>query len=167
VPANGHEPPAADFRAFLRATLPEVMVPAAFVPLAALPLTVNGKVDRRALPAPERRRAAAGETYAPPSTPLEETLAAIWRDLLGVDRVGVRDDFFELGGHSLLATRLASRLRDRLDVELSAQLVFQAPTIAALAPELERLIAAGESETAAPRAPALVPVARRTRRAAG
>ncbi len=169
VPA-GREPAAADLRAFLRATLPEVMVPAAFVALAALPLTVNGKLDRRALPAPDRLRRS-GEDYRQPSTPLEETLATVWRDLLGVDRVGVRDDFFELGGHSLLATRLASRLRDRLDVELSAQLVFQTPTVAGMAVELERLIAAAAQAAAdgvvVPRAPALVPVARRARRGGG
>jgi amino acid adenylation domain-containing protein len=166
VPA-GREPATADLRAFLRATLPEVMVPAAFVALAALPLTVNGKLDRRALPAPDRLRRS-GEDYREASTPLEETLAIVWRDLLGVDRVGVRDDFFELGGHSLLATRLASRLRDRLDVELSAQLVFQTPTVAGMAVELERLIAAAAQAAAdgvvVPRAPALVPVARRARR---
>jgi len=158
---------AGDLRAFLRESLPEVMVPSAFVPLAALPLTVNGKLDRRALPAPERLRQA-DEGYAPPTTPLEATLVAVWRDLLGLDRIGVRDDFFELGGHSLLATRLTSRLRDRLDVDLSAQLVFQAPTIAAMAAELDRVMAAGAQAAAegvvVPRAPALVPVARRARR---
>jgi amino acid adenylation domain-containing protein len=168
--AGGRLPEPADLRAFLRGILPEVMVPSAFVSLASLPLTVNGKLDRRALPAPERLREA-GEEYLPPSTPLEETLSGVWRDLLGVDRIGMRDDFFDLGGHSLLATRLASRLRDRLGVEVSAQLVFHTPTITRMAGELERLIAAGAREGAGgalvPRAPALVPVARRAQRSAG
>ncbi len=167
VAAGEHEPATADLRSFLRTTLPEVMVPAAFVALAALPLTVNGKLDRQALPAPDRLRQS-GEVHRPPSTPLEETVAAVWRELLGLDRIGVSEDFFELGGHSLLATRLASRLRDRLDVELSAQVVFHSPTIAGLAVELDRLVAAraqaAADGTLAPRAPALVPVARRTRR---
>jgi acyl carrier protein len=141
------------------------MVPSLYAVVDALPLTVNGKLDRRALPAPDRRRE--DEGYRAPSTPLEETLAAVWRDLLGVDRVGVRDDFFDLGGHSLLATRLASRLRDRLGVEVSAQLVFHAPTIAGMAAELARLAAgAGRDESVPPRAPAIVPVARRMRRSA-
>jgi amino acid adenylation domain-containing protein len=167
--AGGRLPEPAELRAFLRGILPEIMVPSAFVPLASLPLTVNGKLDRRALPAPERLRQA-GEELLPPSTPLEETLAGVWRELLGVDRIGMRDDFFDLGGHSLLATRLASRLRDRLGVEVSAQLVFHTPTVAGMAGELERLIATGAREgpgALLPRAPALVPVARRARRSAG
>ncbi len=157
---------AAELRTFLRAALPEVMVPAAYVELPELPRTVNGKLDRRALPAPERLRDDDG--FRAPATPIEETLAAVWRDLLGLDRVGTADDFFELGGHSLLATRLASRLRDRLGVEVSAQLVFETPTIAAMAVEVEQLVAAGAAGAAqgiaAPRIPALVPVARRSRR---
>ena len=165
-PVGGKPPGAAELRAFLRAALPEAMLPAAFVELPALPRTVNGKLDRRALPAPERRRE--GDGFRAPETPVEETLAALWRDLLGVDRVGTADDFFALGGHSLLATRLASRLRDRLGVEVSAQLVFHTPTVAAMAAEVERLLAdaarAAADGLAAPRAPALAPIARRSRR---
>ncbi len=167
VAAAAPEPAPAELRAFLRTALPEVMVPSVFVYLPALPLTVNGKLDRRALPDPERRRQGTGEDYAAPATPLETTLAALWRDLLGVDRVGRRDDFFALGGHSLLATRLVSRLRDRLRVELSTQLVFQAPTVAALAVEIERRVAADAHGTAPPRAPALVTIARRVWESAG
>ena len=158
-------PAPSDLRAFLRTLLPEVMVPAAFVELAALPLTVNGKLDRRALPAPERLRRGTGELTAP-RTPVEESLASLWRELLGVERVGTEDDFFELGGHSLLASRLAARLRDRLGVELSAQHVFRAPTIATLSAEVERLLAE-PAESASPRRPALVRMARPTRRSAG
>jgi amino acid adenylation domain-containing protein len=110
--------------------LPVNMVPALFIRLEALPLTLNGKVDRRALPPPEKKRA---ETpYVAPRTITEETLAEIWRDLLGVERVGVNDDFFELGGHSLLATQLMSRLRTAFQVELPLAALFENPTVARL-----------------------------------
>src|SRR6185436_9679540 len=99
----------ATLRRQLRERLPEALIPAAFVTLAALPLTPNGKVDRKALPAPQRQTSE--ETYLTPRTPVEEILAGIWTDLLGLERVGVADHFFDLGGHSLLATRVMSRLR--------------------------------------------------------
>jgi acyl carrier protein len=146
---------ASELRAFLRRSLPDYMIPAVFHSLAGLPLTPSGKVDRRALPAPERERS---EAHAPPATPCELTLAELWQDLLGVDRVGREDDFFALGGHSLLATRLASRLRDRFRRDLSAQTVFHAPTLAAMA-------RAVEEAAAAPQLPALTALPRRARRA--
>jgi amino acid adenylation domain-containing protein len=156
---------AMELRAFLQETLPDFLLPAAFVPLPRLPLTANGKVDRRALPAPDRARPGGiggGEGYVAPRTPLEETVAGAWREVLGIERVGVLDDFFGLGGHSLLATRLVSRLRDRLRLPLSAQLVFQAPTIAAMVRALEERAA---DPAQGVEAPALVALPRRTRRA--
>ena len=153
-PAGTALPDAAELRAFLRRSLPEHMLPAAFQSLPALPRTPSGKLDRRTLPAPERQGSAA---FAPPATPVEQALAELWRDLLGVERVGREDDFFELGGHSLLATRLASRLRDRFRRDLSAQVVFHAPTLAAMARAVET------AADAAPE-PGLAALPRRVRR---
>ncbi len=148
-----------ELRAALGAELPDYMVPAAFVLLEKLPLTTSGKVDRRALPEPERLRPELAEEYLAPRTPTEELLAGIWRELLPVDRVGALDDFFALGGHSLLAARLASRLRERLRLEVSAQVVFQSPTLAGLAGSLDEMRAAGSPAAE----PALVATPRRAR----
>jgi acyl carrier protein len=128
-----------DLRQFLKQTLPEYMVPASFVMLDALPLTPNGKVDRRALPAPEDADRTQGLTYVAPRTPIEETMAAIWREVLGLERVGVHDNFFALGGHSLLATQVVSRVRKQLQVELKLTTFFEVPTINELANNLEIL----------------------------
>ncbi|WP_375743996.1 non-ribosomal peptide synthase/polyketide synthase [Corallococcus interemptor] len=125
-------------RAHLKQHLPEYMVPAAFVPLEALPLTSNGKVDRKALPAPDTSVLRASQSYEAPATPLEEKLAALWSEVLRVPTVGRTDNFFELGGHSLLATQLVARVRAALDVELPLRALFEAPTIAALAEKLQR-----------------------------
>ncbi len=137
VPAEGVPPSAGELRAWLRGTLPEHMVPSAFVVLDALPLTPSGKVDRRALPEPGD--AGAAETAAP-STPTEEILAGIWAAVLGTERVGAHDDFFALGGHSLLGTRVVARLRDAFGVELPLRALFEAPTVAALAGRVEALL---------------------------
>ncbi|MHB9105595.1 MAG: non-ribosomal peptide synthetase [Armatimonadota bacterium] len=135
-------------RAALKAQLPDYMVPAAFVMLDRLPLTPSGKVDRRALPAPE---AAPGAQHVPPRDELEAQLAQIWQAVLGVEAVGVTDDFFELGGHSLLAVRLFSTIERMLGKRLPLASLFQAPTIAHLADLLRE-------EHWAPRWSSLVPI---------
>ncbi|MBZ4423326.1 non-ribosomal peptide synthetase, partial [Myxococcus sp. RHSTA-1-4] len=141
-----------ELRDFLKARLPEYMVPSAFVPLEALPLTPNGKIDRKALPDPEAQLA--GAEYVAPRTPAEELMAGLWSQLLGVQRVGAEDNFFDLGGHSLLATQLVSRVRDVFGVELPLRDLFEAPTVAALALRVEARTGQGA------RAPALQPVPR-------
>jgi amino acid adenylation domain-containing protein/non-ribosomal peptide synthase protein (TIGR01720 family) len=124
-------------RAHLRGLLPEYMVPAAFVPLDALPLGPTGKVDRRALPRPEY---GADVPYVAPRTEVEETIAELWAEVLQVDRVGVEDGFFDRGGHSLLIMRLVARVRALFGVELSIRSLFVEPTVAGMAAEVERLI---------------------------
>nr|WP_279610664.1 non-ribosomal peptide synthetase [Burkholderia gladioli] len=132
-------------REHLRRSLPEYMVPAAYVALAALPLTANGKLDRRALPAPDA--AAFGQqAYEAPRGELEATLAALWSELLGVDRVGRQDNFFALGGHSLLAVRVIGRLRERFGEAATLKTLFEAPSLAAFA---QRLALAGPARTGA------------------
>jgi amino acid adenylation domain-containing protein len=127
---------AAELRRFLRARLPEAMVPGAFVFLDALPLTLNGKVDRRALPEPGPERARPQHASRPPSTPVEEIVAGVWTEVLGVEQVAADDDFFSLGGHSLLATQVASRLRAGFPGEDLLRLLFEHPTVAELAARL-------------------------------
>ncbi|HEX8273804.1 MAG TPA: amino acid adenylation domain-containing protein, partial [Longimicrobiaceae bacterium] len=139
--------------AFARTRLPEYMVPAALVALDAFPLTPSGKTDRRALPQPEP--AAAADAGAAPSTPVEEVLAGIWAEVLGLGTVGMRESFFALGGHSLLATRVVSRIREVLAVELPVRALFEAPTVAALAERVEGLRRAER-----PALPPVVPVER-------
>jgi amino acid adenylation domain-containing protein len=118
-------------KSFLRERLPEYMIPSAFVSLEQFPLTPNGKIDRRALPAPEKGRAgvAAAQPYVAPRTPIEQELADIWAELLQIEKVGIYDNFFELGGHSLLLTQLASRIRKNLQVELPLRVLFDVPTV--------------------------------------
>ncbi|PYV13978.1 MAG: non-ribosomal peptide synthetase, partial [Acidobacteria bacterium] len=109
------------------------MVPSVFMFLDRLPQTPNGKIDRRALPAPEGVPAGGAHQFVAPRTPVEEILAEIWGELLGVDRVGAEDNFFELGGHSLLATQLITRLREVFRMELPLGILFEAPTVSGLA----------------------------------
>ncbi|HSK78180.1 MAG TPA: amino acid adenylation domain-containing protein, partial [Thermoanaerobaculia bacterium] len=149
---------AGELRRSLSERLPAAMVPAAFVTLEALPLTPNGKVDRRALPAPERESAA--EAYVAPRTPVEEVVAGIWAELLGVERVGAEGHFFALGGHSLLAARVASRLRQAFGVELPVRDLFEAPTVAELAARVEAARRVGADLTVPALRPPLVPIPR-------
>ncbi|RSS14087.1 amino acid adenylation domain-containing protein [Streptomyces sp. WAC08401] len=148
VPAPGSEADAAPLTARLRELLPGYMVPAAFVTLPRLPVTPNGKLDRRALPAPARTERSAGRA---PRTPHEELLRTLFAEVLGVDEVGVDDDFFELGGHSLLATRLISRIRSTAGAEVPIQRVFESPSVAELAPALEETGRTRAAVTARPR----------------
>ncbi|HEU0052591.1 MAG TPA: condensation domain-containing protein, partial [Longimicrobium sp.] len=141
-----------ELRPHLRKRLPEYMVPSAFVGLDHLPLNANGKVDRRALPAPGYT---ADERHVAPRTPLEEVLAGVWAEVLRLNRVGVEENFFALGGHSLLATRVASRVRELLGVELPLRALFEDPTVAALADRVEALRRAG-----VPPLPPVVPAPR-------
>ena len=126
-----------DIHSFLESELPDYMVPSAFVFLRALPLTPNGKVDTQALPAPNRRDVDTGEAYAVPETPIEELLSVIWSELLGLENLGTQENFFRLGGHSLLAAKLMNRVREAFQVELPLQVLFNEPTIAGLAREIE------------------------------
>ncbi|WP_373318977.1 AMP-binding protein, partial [Dactylosporangium siamense] len=128
----------------VRGRLPEYMVPSVFVSLPALPLSVNGKVDRAALPAPDVSRR--DGVFVAPAGLVQEVLAGIWAEVLGVDRIGVRDSFFELGGHSLLATQVVSRVRVAFGVELPVAALFDTPTIT----ELAEVIEAANPTTAAP-----------------
>jgi hypothetical protein len=126
-------------RRHLAAVLPEPLVPSAIVFLAALPRSLTGKVDRRALPEPDGARASGGGQYLPPRTPGEEELCGLFASLLSLQRVGVRDNFFEIGGHSLLATLLLSRIRSAFGVEVSLRELFREPTVQGLALEVTRL----------------------------
>jgi acyl carrier protein len=118
------------------------MVPATFVRLEALPLTPNGKVDRAALPAPAATNTVQDDTFTAPRTPIEERLAGIVALLLGLDQVGVDDNFFLLGVHSLLGAQVITRVAETFDVELPLHALFDAPTVAELAIEIERLMLA-------------------------
>ena len=132
-------------RAYLSERVPSYMVPAAYVELEGLPLTPNGKVDRRGLPGPEGR-AYATPGYEAPVGGVEEALAAIWAEVLGVERVGRQDDFFALGGHSLLAVTLIEQIRQTLGVEIAAEELFERPVLT----ELARVVASAERAVALP-----------------
>ncbi|MEG4028416.1 MULTISPECIES: amino acid adenylation domain-containing protein [unclassified Microcoleus] len=131
APSIGNSALIKNLRSFLREQLPDYMVPASFMFLESMPLTPNGKVDFKALPAPETNRSNAD--FIAPQTLEEQVLADIWAEVLGLKQVGINDNFFELGGHSLLATQLIAKVRDRFQVELSLRCLFQSPTVASLA----------------------------------
>jgi len=136
-----------ELRNFLEAKLPDYMVPSAFMFLGEFPLTPNGKVDMRALPDPKVMRQALEKEYVAPRTPLEESLAGIWREVLAIERVGVHDSFFELGGHSLLAIRVISRIRSEYQIELPLRPLFEKPTIEGLAEIIEDVVWVGKAPT--------------------
>jgi amino acid adenylation domain-containing protein len=147
-------------RSFLKERLPEYMVPASFVILDELPLLPNGKIDRRALPAPDAVRPELAGAFVAPRTRTEQSLADVWSDLLGLPQVGINDNFFDLGGHSLLTTQLISRVRELFQVELPLREVFQQPTIAQLAIAIEQARDNNQLVSAA----TIMPVSREARR---
>ncbi len=157
VVARGGQPAptSAELRDFLRESLPEHMVPSACVLLEALPLTANGKVDRKALPSPSAL-SPEGEHFEAPRTPTQQVLASIWAQVLGLERVGAHDHFFELGGHSLLATQVMARAREAFQVELPLREFFETPTLSGLAQRLDAAKGAGKAPQLSP----LVPVPR-------
>src|SRR5690606_31000382 len=118
-----------ELRQYLAAKLPDYMVPTAFVFLDSMPLTPNGKVDRKALPAPQAQQGTEQREIIAPATATETQILQIWRDVLGVDVISVEDDFFSVGGHSLLATQVVARMRNAFGVKLPLRALFEAPTI--------------------------------------
>jgi amino acid adenylation domain-containing protein len=140
VAQNGMSPLTNDLRQYLKERLPDYMLPSHFVVLEALPLLPTGKVDRRALPAPDTSQVEAGEEAAAAGSPIEDLLTMIWTEVLGRSMVSVHENFFESGGHSLLATQVISRVRTVMQVDLPVQRMFEAPTVAEFAQEIERSI---------------------------
>jgi amino acid adenylation domain-containing protein len=154
VPAGEPAPTSAELRAGLRQALPDYMLPAAIVLLEDLPLTPSGKIDRRALPAPDSSRPAAGTEFVAPRNPVEEALAAVWAEVLRRDAVGVHDNFFELGGDSIRTIQVVSRSRKR-GIRIAPLFLFQHPTIAELAAVVEVELPASDEPAAGPELPAL------------
>jgi len=130
IPAGPRAPTVSELRRLLANKLPDYMVPSAFVMVDRMPLTATGKVDRRALPPPDDTRPALDSPFVAPRTPVEERLAGIWAEVLGLDRVGVHDNFLELGGDSLLATRVISRVLPQFQVKLPLRDLLEASTVA-------------------------------------
>ncbi|PYV64568.1 MAG: non-ribosomal peptide synthetase, partial [Acidobacteria bacterium] len=144
VPSTEQTPDEDTLRAHLKQSLPEFMIPSAFVVLDAFPLSPNGKIDRKSLPVPEY--VGQTEQYVPPRNSTEEQLAAIWAKVLRLEKVGAHDEFFALGGHSLLATQVVSRVRQSFGVELPLRALFEAPTVAQLAKRIEEIRSSGKEE---------------------
>ena len=136
VAKDGKTFDAGELRKYLQVSLPDYMVPSAFVTLEAMPLTPNKKVDRRLLPAPDYAAAEQTSGFVAPRTPIEEIVADIWARVLGLEKVGVNDNFFALGGHSLLATQVMSRLHDAFQVDLPLRALFERATVAGLAEKI-------------------------------
>ncbi len=156
VPEPGKDPEIETIRQYLRERLPDYMIPAWYIKMDSFPLTPNGKVDRKALPAPDEDHLEREVGYQAPHTPVEELLAGIWSEVLGVERIGVKDNFFNLGGHSLLATQVISRVRKAFGVELHLRDLFEFPELGAFAERIEQV--GREKSEMAP--PPLKPVSR-------
>ena len=137
-----------ELRNFIKGHLPEYMLPSALVEMDALPLSPNGKVDRKLLPAPDGARPELEQAFVAPRNEVEQTLANIWAEVLRLDQIGINDNFFDLGGHSLLATQVISRVEVAFNVELPLRAIFENPTVAGLAMSLVQAQAdmAGEAE---------------------
>jgi amino acid adenylation domain-containing protein len=153
VPREGYALNVSEVREFFRGKLPEYMIPSAFKLMATLPLT-NGKLDRQALPRPDTQRPALKQPYVAPRGEVERKLAGIWAEVLQIDEVGIHDNFFDLGGHSLTATRVISRVLAGFQAEVSQKLLFESPTVAALARSIEDALRQSPSETNLPLVPA-------------
>lgn len=134
VMKNGAPDAVPQLRQYLKGRTPAYMVPDVFVPLDSLPLTTNGKIDRERLVEISKASRGSDDNFVAPRTELEEELAGLWTGILKVERVGINDNFFDLGGHSLLATRLMFQLREHFHVDVPLRALFEAPTIATLAP---------------------------------
>jgi len=156
----GVEVSSKQLREYLKERLPEYMIPSAYVQLKQLPLTANGKVDRKALPDAGLNRGAVDEQYVAARTPVEGMMVGMWTELLGLQQIGINDNFFDLGGHSLGATQLISRLRSAFQIELPLRSLFETPTISGLSKVIEETMA----RPAATVAPAIVANARKARR---
>ena len=137
-----------ELRNFIKGHLPEYMLPSAYVELDALPLSPNGKVDRKLLPAPDGARPELEQAFVAPRNEVEQTLANIWAEVLRLDQIGINDNFFDLGGHSLLATQVISRVQVAFNVELPLRAIFENPTVAGLGMALVQAQAdmAGDAE---------------------
>jgi acyl-CoA synthetase (AMP-forming)/AMP-acid ligase II/acyl carrier protein len=142
VPTPGAQPSARALRGFLGTQLPDYMIPTAFVRLEAMPLTANGKVDRAALPAPDAANTSGDGAFVAPRTPVEQRVAGIVAGLLGLEQIGMDDNFFLLGGHSLLGAQIIARVGDTFGVDLPLHILYDAPTVAELAAEIERVVLA-------------------------
>jgi aspartate racemase len=151
---DGHaRPTKGDLRGYLMERLPEYMVPAAFMVVDRMPLTHNGKIDRRALPAPDLEGQLTDESHCPPRSPTERHLVELWEDLLGVRPIGVRDDFFALGGHSLMAVRLVARIEQSLGVVVPIAALLSSPTIESLARRIDHEGCGGNAGVVVPLQP--------------
>ncbi|MCI0491094.1 MAG: phosphopantetheine-binding protein, partial [Blastocatellia bacterium] len=148
-PSNsaGRAPATSELQSYLREKLPDYMMPSAFVFLDRLPLNRNGKLDREALPPPEKIRPELEAVFVPPRTMIEQSIASVWQEMLGVDLVGVNDNFFDLGGNSLMMIQAHGKLRDALKRDLTVLDLFRYPTISALSDHLTK----GEAQRSASR----------------